>query len=548
MIPSIVAARGFLRNFLLISFLLISQSSAYLLKFKWSGLDATKSPVIVGDTETGAACQRINKPLASPSDSQIEAVSALNRYGDQAIHAMGLWLDPNCEGDPDVFIGWIVQDGFNIWQLVDLNRIGGSSTAVAKYAAWKPITPGELESQEGYASFRHPTNLGDGGYVILDGETDEVIRTAQFVGGGEGPIVQFGVVNAASSQMPVHDILNATGDPSGDSPIRRLTDLPATYTTEYIASITPANLASGQLRFRIKDKSMPALRAAGDTYDWESSSNLINDITQDILQEVPRPNTQYLKDYEAPLPKDVADNFRKSLENASARKQIKLEAGQGPIVPQVRGSLSTEEALRRVGIPPGANTGEEVRTIDDYLLEPSFWPKLYNTPGKNPYQAMGISPEDLQADYWKELQMSANNGNPVDILAPHQLSNLIKNRMFGPGPDGRPNNIPPTEFENDPPNPFPAFIQRHTLGRYQLEDQPKVWANDPTQHPTYRPPRTNIEVEEPEAEVKVEETVVQQNPAPVLPADNVPSDPSDLEGDFHAPVDDYYYRSRFRRR
>ncbi|KAK6517798.1 hypothetical protein TWF506_004977 [Arthrobotrys conoides] len=558
-----------LRTYLLISFLLFSPSSAFWLKFKWTDVEVGAGTTIDGSLPANSDCHRIKKPASSPSDSQVEAVSVLNGYDYNPLQAMGIWLDPNCEGDPDVFIGWITDDqtGVQSWQVVDLSRIGGMMTAVAKYNGWKPITAEDLG--DSYAPFNAPAGLQDGGYVILEGETDQILRSAPLRGGGEGPIVQYGTVDgtvdigtltsntgpqrgkAPTLYDPGRDMegINILSSPNANEPIGVNTNIPPARPVKALVT-RPADLSgTGQSHLRVKDKSMPALGAARDIYDRGSTSNLINQIERNMLQG--RPNTEFIRDYEAPLPKEVADSFRKSLEDASFKKGLKQEEGQNA-PPPVLGSLAEEEALRRVGVSP-ANSNPREMTINDYLLGPSFWPELYRVADKDPYETMGIVPENLQADYWNALQSNAANGNPTDMLPAQQLSGLIENRMFGESRDN-PGNVRPKSFRNQLPNPFPSFVERFAIDRSELEE-PKAWADDPTQHPTYKPPaEPGMKIEaEPEAQVP---TTVQtqgaqaqgvQAPAPVANTNAVPEDPFALQGDFLMPQNEDFFKFRFRR-
>ncbi|KAF3215386.1 hypothetical protein TWF679_003910 [Orbilia oligospora] len=538
--------RALLRIYTLISFFLFSPSSAYWLKFKWTGMDVSEGTTIDGSQpydDDYPNCQRIKKPLSAPSDSQIDAVSLLNGYDDNLLYAMGLWLDLECEGDPDVFIRWISDDENDVpsWQVVDLTRFGGMSTAVAKYNSLMLLPIEELGDL--YSEFIAPAGVDDGGYVILDGETNTKLRTAPFGSGGEGPIVQYGTIGSRTSIYdPTRDLLKLgpINTPKGDKPTAEVKTEPIEVKieppSEVLADESAETSKSGQSRLQIKDKSMPVLRAAGDIYDRGSTSKLIKQITQDMLQG--RPNTKFIKAYEEPLPKDVADDFRKSLGEASARKSLKLEHGQDT-APMLR-SLAQEEALRRAGVNP-SNVNSEPKTINDLLLGPSFWPELYKSGDKDPYGAMGIIPENLQAGYWNALQSNANNGNPADVLPVHQLSALIENRMFGESRD-RPENIRPGRFENRLQRSFSDSTDRPIIDRSELE-KPKAWADDPTQHPTYKPPGTKIE---PEDQAKVEDTTVQvqqvQVPVPQANINNAPLRPPEERDPFlSVPINENYF-------
>ncbi|KAK6358502.1 hypothetical protein TWF730_007834 [Orbilia blumenaviensis] len=446
----------------------------------------------------------INKPLAAPGDSQIEGVALLNGWDGTLLPAMGLWLGPDCEGDPDVFIGWIFQNGYRVWQVVDLSRITAGGSAVAKYNSWKPITSAELA--DSYIEYRHATSIQGGGYVILEGEKDKIIRTKW---GGEDPAVRFGIGETPTSYVPVHDILNSIGEKSNHE------------------------------KYRIKDKSMPALRAAGGGYGGRSTSKLIDQITEGMLQNGPV-NTEFIKSYEEPLPSEVANDFANSFAESSSRIN------------------SARQGARQVPSASETNTNQDTapQTTKNYLVNQSFWSSLYRSPDKDPYQAMGISPEKLQDDYWNALRNNFASGNPVNVLPPPQLSQLIENRMFGDSRD-KPENVRPDEFKNVPPNPFRDKIYPE-LDRAELEP-PKAWESDPTQHPTYRVPvsgETGIETE-PEIQVKVEDTETRQGvPAPgqaepdqPLPVvDDAVSDLSQLEGDFLIPEYRDLAKLKFRRR
>ncbi|EGX51931.1 hypothetical protein AOL_s00043g665 [Orbilia oligospora ATCC 24927] len=560
MASPLIRARAFprlalLRIYILISFLLFSPSSAYWLKLKWTGMEVSEGTTIDGskpDDDDYPNCQRINKPLSSPSDSQIDAVSVLNGYDNNILYAMGLWLDLDCEGDPDVFIRWVSDDqnGVPSWQVVDLTRIGGMSTAVAKYNSLMLVPLEELDGS--YADFSAPAGVGDGGYVILDGETNQILRTAPFSSGGEGPIVQYGTIGSRTSIYdPARDLLklNPVDSLRGDKPTKVETEhieVKIEPPLEALDGESAETSKSGQLRLQIKDKSMPVLRATGNIYDKGSTSKLSKQITQDMLQG--RPNTEFIGAYEEPLPKDVADDFRKSLGEASARKGLKLEHGQDT-APTLR-SLAQEEALRRAGVNPD-NVNSGPKTINDLLLGPSFWPELYKSGGKDPYGAMGIIPENLQADYWNALQSNADKGGPADVLPVHQLSALIENRMFGESRD-RPENIRPGRFENRLQRSFTDRTDRPVIDRSELEE-PKAWADDPTQHPTYKSPSTKIEVE-PEGQVKVEDTTVQlqqaQAPVPQANINNAPLRPPAVEDPdpfLNVPTNENYFKFRLRR-
>ncbi|KAF3938074.1 hypothetical protein ABW19_dt0204247 [Dactylella cylindrospora] len=165
--------------------------------------------------------------------SVLEAVGVINGYDSEQIYAVGLWMDKQCQGTPEVFIRWVSDPNtvYRFWEVVDLNRLANPAggTMAGAYEAWRAISLEELRTT--YANYEFPSHRGVGGYVILYGATTRPIRIAPFIGKPEeGQIVQFGKTkDLITTRRRASNILNGIGLNKPDD--RSYTEVPPDLTS-----------------------------------------------------------------------------------------------------------------------------------------------------------------------------------------------------------------------------------------------------------------------------------------------------------------------------